>query len=220
MARTSDKGQKILEFVNGFVRDNGYAPSVREIGAAVGLNSTASVSYQLHRLQEQGATAELARLQEKRFIGEADAKLVRLPEVEAFRRSPLLAALTEQGATLWRELRFHVRLPAAAFTMEAERKSALQSETVLVQGVMDAVLRRADGSLWLIDYKTDRLTQAEKQNRPAAEEKLRARHGLQLSYYAEACRRMFGKLPDRVLLYSLALGDVVEVPIITPFSEE
>ena len=54
MARTSDKGEKILEFVQEFVRDNGYAPSVREIGAAVGLNSTASVSYQLKRLQEQG----------------------------------------------------------------------------------------------------------------------------------------------------------------------
>ena len=41
MARTSDKGEKILEFVQEFVRENGYAPSVREIGAAVGLNSTA-----------------------------------------------------------------------------------------------------------------------------------------------------------------------------------
>ena len=44
MARTSDKGEKILAFIQEFTRDNGYAPSVREIGAAVGLNSTASVS--------------------------------------------------------------------------------------------------------------------------------------------------------------------------------
>ena len=51
MARTSDKGEKILEFVNAFVQENGYAPSVREIGAGVGLSSTASVSYQLKRLQ-------------------------------------------------------------------------------------------------------------------------------------------------------------------------
>ena len=54
MARTSNKSQLILEFIEQFVQDNGYAPSVREIGAAVGLRSTASVSYHLHQLQDQG----------------------------------------------------------------------------------------------------------------------------------------------------------------------
>ncbi len=54
MARTSNKAQMILEYVNAFARENGYAPSVREIGAAVGLSSTASVSYHLHQLQEKG----------------------------------------------------------------------------------------------------------------------------------------------------------------------
>jgi len=54
MPRTSDKAQRILEFVNEFVQENGFAPSVREIGAAVGLRSTASVSYHLQQLQEKG----------------------------------------------------------------------------------------------------------------------------------------------------------------------
>ena len=54
MARTSNKADLILEFVNRFVQENGYAPSVREIGAAVGLRSTASVSYQLQQLQQKG----------------------------------------------------------------------------------------------------------------------------------------------------------------------
>ena len=52
MARTSNKSQLILEFVNSFMQENGFAPSVREIGAAVGLNSTASVSYHLQQLQQ------------------------------------------------------------------------------------------------------------------------------------------------------------------------
>ena len=34
MPRTSNKSQLILEFVNAFVQENGFAPSVREIGAA------------------------------------------------------------------------------------------------------------------------------------------------------------------------------------------
>ena len=54
MARTSDKADRILEYVNTFVQENGYAPSVREIGAAVGLRSTASVSYHIQALQDKG----------------------------------------------------------------------------------------------------------------------------------------------------------------------
>ena len=54
MPRTSDKSEKILEFLNQYIRENGYAPSVREIGAAVGLRSTASVSYHINALRERG----------------------------------------------------------------------------------------------------------------------------------------------------------------------
>ena len=54
MPRTSNKAELILDYVNRFVQENGYAPSVREIGAAVGLRSTASVSYHLQALQEKG----------------------------------------------------------------------------------------------------------------------------------------------------------------------
>ena len=54
MPRTSDKAEMILNYVNRFVQENGYAPSVREIGAAVGLRSTASVSYHLQALQQKG----------------------------------------------------------------------------------------------------------------------------------------------------------------------
>jgi len=54
MPRTSNKAELILGFVNEFIQENGFAPSVREIGAAVGLRSTASVSYHLQQLQEKG----------------------------------------------------------------------------------------------------------------------------------------------------------------------
>lgn len=54
MARTSTKQQDILEFLRAFTAVNGYAPSVREICAAVGLRSTASVHYHLAELKRQG----------------------------------------------------------------------------------------------------------------------------------------------------------------------
>lgn len=54
MARTSDKQDKILEFLNRYIEENGYPPAVREICAAVGLKSTATVSYHLNELRRQG----------------------------------------------------------------------------------------------------------------------------------------------------------------------
>lgn len=54
MPRTSNKAELIMDYVNTFIQENGYSPSVREIGAAVGLRSTASVSYHLQALQEKG----------------------------------------------------------------------------------------------------------------------------------------------------------------------
>lgn len=54
MARTSTKQAEILEFLHRFVAENGYPPSVREICAAVGLKSTASVHYHLGELKRQG----------------------------------------------------------------------------------------------------------------------------------------------------------------------
>ncbi len=54
MPRKSDKSEKIVEFVRQFTFEKGFPPSIREIGAAVGLRSTASVSYHLQQLQEKG----------------------------------------------------------------------------------------------------------------------------------------------------------------------
>ena len=56
MARTSDKQEKILAFLNRYIEENGYPPAVREIGAAVGLKSTATVSYHLGSSSARGAS--------------------------------------------------------------------------------------------------------------------------------------------------------------------
>lgn len=169
------------------------------------------------RLRDEGAAAELARLVEQHFIDSADGKLVRLPEAEAFRQSAFFRALLQPDVHLYRELRFHVRMPAAAFTEDPARRAALGGETLLVQGVMDGVARLPDGTLWLFDYKTDRLTAGEMRDPSAAARKLIARHGAQLGYYAAACRDIFGRVPDRVAIYSLALGEAVDFTPVLPY---
>ena len=50
----NNREKDILKFIEKQVEELGYAPSVREIGKAVGLNSTATVHAYLAKLEEKG----------------------------------------------------------------------------------------------------------------------------------------------------------------------
>ena len=54
MSELTSRQVKILEAIKTAVDKNGYPPSLREIGAAAGLTSPASVQYQLKALEEKG----------------------------------------------------------------------------------------------------------------------------------------------------------------------
>jgi repressor LexA len=49
-----ERQREVLEVIRAWVERFGYPPSVREIGEAVGLTSTSSVSYQLRALEQKG----------------------------------------------------------------------------------------------------------------------------------------------------------------------
>ena len=84
MARTSDKQEKILEFINTYVEEKGFPPSVRDICAAVGLKSTATVSYHLNELKRQG------RIQTE----SNKRRAISLPESQRVGRIPLVGVVT------------------------------------------------------------------------------------------------------------------------------
>ena len=50
----SERQNKILSFLKTFAIDNGYPPTIREIGEAVGISSTSVVNYNLDALQRTG----------------------------------------------------------------------------------------------------------------------------------------------------------------------
>ena len=101
MPRTSNKAQMILDFVNQFVQENGYAPSVREIGAAVGLRSTASVSYHLQQLQEKGLLLAPGGKGRKRAIVTAQ-RPGQIPVVGVVTAGmPILALENQEGTISW-----------------------------------------------------------------------------------------------------------------------
>ena len=101
MPRTSNKAQLILEFVNSFVQENGFAPSVREIGAAVGLRSTASVSYHLQQLQEKGYLQSPGVKGRKRAIVTSQ-RPGQIPVVGVVTAGlPILALENQEGTIAW-----------------------------------------------------------------------------------------------------------------------
>jgi len=72
--------RRVLEVIRESVERRGYPPTVREIGEAVGLTSTSSVSYQLSSLQKKGylrRDPSKPRAVDVRLPGEAAAALER-----------------------------------------------------------------------------------------------------------------------------------------------
>ena len=101
MGRTSSKRDEILRFLTKFTAENGYAPSVREICAAVGLQSTATVHYHLNALRQDGLI-EMDGMK-KRTITLADShRADRIPVVGVVTAGlPILAVENIEGYLPW-----------------------------------------------------------------------------------------------------------------------
>ena len=163
-------------------------------------------------LAENGVEAELTRLVEKHFLDEETARGVYVTQLERFRKSGLFARMLA-APLCRREFRFNAPMAAHRFTENPDFAEVLRRDGVrlIVQGVVDCVFREADGSLTLVDYKTDRPTAEEYKNPALADARFAARHGAQLAYYKEICAAMFGEEIRRVVIYATALGREIVV---------
>ena len=101
MARTSNKREQILNFLTQFMNEPGYAPTVREICNAVGLQSTATVHYHLNALRDAGLI-EMDEMK-KRAISLPDAQRAdRIPVVGVVTAGvPILATENIEGYIPW-----------------------------------------------------------------------------------------------------------------------
>ncbi len=82
MRELSDKQQRILSFIRGFVEQHDYPPSIRDIQLGCGISSTSVVDYNLRALER----AELIRR------GKDISRAIRLVEAEGEPRRPLPVA--------------------------------------------------------------------------------------------------------------------------------
>ena len=73
MENINDKQKAIFEYIKEIISQRGVAPSVREIGEAVGLRSTSSVQYNLNVLENAGYIKRDANLKRTiRISGSAE----------------------------------------------------------------------------------------------------------------------------------------------------
>jgi repressor LexA len=81
----SERQQKILAFIKSFSLENGYPPTIREIGVATDISSTSVVNYNLNALQKEGyikrdrTVSRGIRLAETLEELRAAADLIRVP---------------------------------------------------------------------------------------------------------------------------------------------
>ena len=165
MPRTSDKAQRILEYVNQFVQENGYAPSVREIGAAVGLRSTASVSYHIQALQDKGLLLSPGAKGRKRAIV-TNTRPGQIPVVGVVTAGvPILAVENQEGTMAWDgdpdcfalRVRGDSMINAGILpgdTVIVRPQSSADDGQIVVARIGDEAtvkrLRRRNGQVWLL----------------------------------------------------------------------
>lgn len=164
MSRTSNKPQMILEFVQQFIQENGYAPSVREIGQAVGLSSTASVSYHLQQLEGKGLLAPSVKGR-KRAVVTAN-RPGQIPVVGVVTAGmPILAVENREGTLAWEgdpgcfalRVRGDSMIGAGILSGDlvvVRPQAAADDGQIVVARIEDEAtvkrLQRKDGQVWLL----------------------------------------------------------------------
>ena len=164
MPRTSSKPQEIMDYVNQFIQENGYSPSVREIGAAVGLRSTASVSYHLQALQDKGLIQAPGAKGRKRALV-TGARPGQIPVVGVVTAGmPILAVENQEGTLPWDEpgcfaLRVRGDSMVGAGILSGDKVVVRPQEyaddgQIVVARIEDEAtvkrLRRRNGQVWLL----------------------------------------------------------------------
>jgi ATP-dependent helicase/nuclease subunit A len=112
------------------------------------------------------------------------------PELQQMWNNFQSSPFTNEAGDVWDEVPFIIKLAG----------------DVLVEGRFDRLIRDGNGQLTLVDYKTHRIPKSQVQ--AVAQD-----YFWQLQLYALAVEALWGRLPDRALIYFVFSDGWVEVPI-------
>ncbi|MDD5833005.1 MAG: helicase-exonuclease AddAB subunit AddA [Clostridiales bacterium] len=132
-------------------------------------------------------------------IREEELSLIDWERLRSFLSSELgrrMAAAHKTGR-LRREQHFMAGFPARELVEEQD-----SDELQLLQGIIDAYIEEEDGSITLIDYKTDRV---------GSGQELKDRYQVQLELYKRALEQLTEKRVGEMLIYSTCLEKVISL---------
>lgn len=132
MIKLNEKEQAVFNYLVKTINENGYAPSVRDIAADLGIKSTSSVHAYLHNLEKNGYIAQ----------EEGKRRTLRLcaPFARGANQVPLLGAITAGSPILAVEnFEGYVDLPWNASKYSTENLFALKvkGESMVDAGILD-----------------------------------------------------------------------------------
>ena len=183
-AELSARQLTILEFIKSSTDSQGYAPSMREIGDAAGLNSPASVKYQLDILEEKGfirrdenrgramevvlpdsMTGESASTDKTRFIplvGSIAAGIPITADQQVEETLPLPESLVGKGDLFMLKVKGESMINAAIcdgdYVVIRQQKDANNGEIVAAMIDGEATVKtfsRKGGHIWLLPANDD-----------------------------------------------------------------
>ncbi|MBO5716072.1 MAG: transcriptional repressor LexA [Clostridia bacterium] len=128
----SKKEKLVFDYLVNSINENGYAPSVRDIGASLGIKSTSSVHLYLHNLEAKGFIEQDAN--KKRTIR------ICAPYARVSGRVPLLGAITAGSPILAVEnFEGYVDLPWNSAKYASDELFALKvkGESMIEAGILD-----------------------------------------------------------------------------------
>ena len=129
MKKLADPQQVILDYMISFTEEHAYPPSVREICAAVGLKSTATVHTHLRNLEKRGMITRDPSKQRAVFINtdqlpDREAKPYLIPLVGRVAAGiPMLAAENIEDAFPLPDVLMHGKEPAEVYMLRVDGES-------------------------------------------------------------------------------------------------
>ena len=131
MEKLTRQQQRVFDYITTFKEKKGYPPSVREICAATGLKSTATVHGHLSRIEKKGYI--LRDPQKPRAISVSDTK-----RKNKFRGTPVLGRVTAGVPILAQEdIQDYIKLPMEFVKNEESFILTVQGESMIEAGIRD-----------------------------------------------------------------------------------
>lgn len=161
-------------------------------------------------IKAHGVEYEIERLLDKKFISKRTSEILYVNQLKKFFESDFFDKILS-AKTVRREFKFGMFRSASEFTRNEELSALVKDRKIYVQGSIDLLIENSDGSIYVCDYKTDRLSPEERADPELLRNKMKEMHKDQLEQYRYAVQQIFKKAPDKIFILSLSSGLAVEI---------